>query len=82
MEIRHSRRLKIDRGGQAVANGSLRDIAGAGTEAIFILNCPAGPPILRGSAGFTTVELNRIASVLANNLATLCAEWERIHVDH
>ena len=39
-------------------------VLGAGTEAVFILNCPAGPPTLRGNYGFTTGELNRIASAL------------------
>lgn len=56
--------------------------AGAGAEVVFVLNCPAGPPTLRGSFGFTTAELNRIASALAANLAALCGEWERIHDDH
>lgn len=56
-------------------------VRGAGTEAVFILGCPDGPPALRGSFGFTTTELNRIAANLAANLALLCAEWEHIH-DH
>jgi hypothetical protein len=29
--------------------------------------------------GFTTAELNRIASALATDLTKLRAEWERIH---
>jgi hypothetical protein len=57
-------------------------VLGAGTEAVFILECPAGPPTLRGSFGFATAELNRIATALADNLTALCAEWERIHHDH
>jgi hypothetical protein len=57
-------------------------VRGAGTEAVFILNCPFGPPTLRGSFGFATVELNRIASALAANLAALCREWKRIHDDY
>jgi len=57
-------------------------VLGAGTEAVFILNCPAGPPTLRGSFEFTTAELNGIASALADDLTALCAEWERIHHDH
>jgi len=57
-------------------------VLGAGTEAVFNLQCPAGPPTLRGSFGFATAELNRIASALADNLTALCAEWERIHHDH
>jgi hypothetical protein len=57
-------------------------VQGAGSEAVFLLNGPAGPPTLRGSFGFTTGELNRIRSVLAENLFALCEEWERIHDDH
>jgi hypothetical protein len=56
-------------------------VRGAGTEAVFILNCAGGPPALRGSHGFTTAELNRIASILAGNVSALCGAWERIH-DH
>jgi hypothetical protein len=57
-------------------------VRGPGTEAVFLLNCPAGPPALRGSFGFTTVELNGIMRALTTNLAALCLEWERIHDDH
>jgi uncharacterized protein DUF4160 len=57
-------------------------VRGGGTEAIFILNCPGGPPTLRGSFGFTTAELNRISTVLAGNLNALCDAWERIHDHH
>jgi len=57
-------------------------VIGAGTEAVFILNCPAGPPGLRGSFGFTTAELNRIALALTANLTALCVEWERVHADN
>ena len=35
-------------------------VLGAGTEAVFILNCPAGPPTLRGSFGFTTPPTARL----------------------
>jgi hypothetical protein len=57
-------------------------VRGAAVEAVFVLNCPNGPPTLRGSFGFNTVELNRIASALAANVATLCGEWEHIHDDY
>ena len=56
-------------------------VLGAGTEAIFILHCPDGPPALRGSHGFITTDLNRIVSALAAHLAALCGEWERIYGD-
>ncbi len=57
-------------------------VRGAGTEAVFILNCPEGPPILRGSYGFTTAQLNRVEDALAAALAALCGEWEHIHGDN
>ncbi len=47
-------------------------VRGAGIEAMFMLNCPGGPPTLRGSFGFTTAELNRMASVLADNPSPVC----------
>jgi hypothetical protein len=54
-------------------------VLAAGTEAIFHLGCPDGPPTLRGSYGFTTAELDRIASILAAEVSALCSVWERIH---
>jgi hypothetical protein len=57
-------------------------VRGGGTQAVFVLHCPDGPPTLRGSYGFTTAALNRIQSALANSLAALCREWEAIHGDH
>lgn len=56
-------------------------VKGAVGEAVFILNCPEGPPTLRESFGFNTRELNKIENDLAGALATLCAEWRRFH-DH
>jgi hypothetical protein len=57
-------------------------VLGPGVTAIFNLNCPTGPVELRGSHGFSTGELNRIAEVLTANLPRLCNEWEIIHGDH
>ncbi|MBV8594562.1 MAG: DUF4160 domain-containing protein [Caulobacteraceae bacterium] len=54
-------------------------VRGAGSEAVFNLNCPDGPPPLRGSFGFATSALNRIQSALTANLAALCDAWERVH---
>ncbi len=57
-------------------------VIGAGGEAVFVLNCPDGPPGLRDSFGFGTAELNRIASALAAAVPAACGEWERLHGDH
>ena len=57
-------------------------VQGPGTEAIFVLGCPDGPPVLRGSRGFTTAALNCIALALAAALTALCGEWEAIHGDY
>ncbi len=57
-------------------------VKGAGVEAVFVLNCPGGPPSLRESFGFKSVELSRIADRLVGHLATLCDEWRRRHGDH
>jgi hypothetical protein len=54
-------------------------VKGAAGEAVFILNCPDGPPALRESFGFNRTELSRIKDELAGALAPLCAEWRRIH---
>ena len=54
-------------------------IIGPTGEAIFRLNCPAGPPALRESTGFKVAELNRLEAALAAEMDRLCSEWERIH---
>lgn len=54
-------------------------VMGADGEAVFILNCPAGPPQLRESYGFSRRQLSRIKDELAHHLAVLCEEWRKIH---
>ncbi|MDR2215280.1 MAG: DUF4160 domain-containing protein [Nevskiaceae bacterium] len=54
-------------------------VIGASVEAVFILNCPAGPPELRENFGFPRQELNGIAGPLMAELASLCAAWSKIH---
>lgn len=54
-------------------------IKGAGGEAVFILNCPGGPPELRESYGFRLSELNTIETTISGQLAALCAEWSNHH---
>src|SRR5437879_3736037 len=48
-------------------------------EAVFKLNCPAGPPELRENYGFAARRLARIQGALTSRLTHLCAEWSRIH---
>ena len=52
---------------------------GRGCEAVFSLNCPAGPVDLRENYGFTRREVSRILTELTNHLAELCQAWENIH---
>lgn len=54
-------------------------VQGGGCEAVFVLHCPDGPPTVRGSHGFGTRDLNRIALALAAALDTLCEGWEKQH---
>jgi hypothetical protein len=54
-------------------------VMGNGCEAVFNLNCPKGPPVLRENYGFSQADLSRIQSALSNRLAHLCAEWGKIH---
>jgi hypothetical protein len=52
---------------------------GQGHEAVFELNCPAGPVRVRENYGIGLRELAKIAAVLEENVARLCAAWRRIH---
>jgi hypothetical protein len=53
-------------------------VIGRGCEAVFNLNCPAGPVELRENYGFPSREIGHI-DVLTANLDELCQAWERIH---
>jgi hypothetical protein len=57
-------------------------VIGPEHEAIFYLNCLAGPITLRENNGFTLRKLNRIAKVLTGDIAELCARWKEIHDDY
>jgi hypothetical protein len=48
-------------------------------EAVFVLNCPDGPPELREVFGFNRSDANGIATALAGRLAALCEHWRAIH---
>jgi hypothetical protein len=52
---------------------------GGGCEAVFNMNCPAGPVELRENYGFSRRAIAQIRSALADHLKDLCSEWERIH---
>lgn len=54
-------------------------VAGAVGEAVFILNCPNGPPSLREVYGFSRQETTRIGDDLAAHLYALCGKWSEIH---
>jgi hypothetical protein len=57
-------------------------VKGADGEAVFNLNCPAGPPKLRESFGFKLSDVNRIEATLADVVPMLCKEWRTIHGDY
>jgi Domain of unknown function (DUF4160) len=54
-------------------------VIGRGHEAVFNLNCPAGPVEIRENYGFPSRELSNILDVLAGHLRDLCQAWEDIH---
>jgi hypothetical protein len=56
-------------------------VIGSEAEAVFNLNCPAGPVTVRENYGFSRPEITRIVDELLNHLERLCAEWEKIHGD-
>lgn len=54
-------------------------VIGTGHEAVFDLNCPAGPVGLRENYGFSRREIKHITGVLTSHMVELCRAWERIH---
>jgi hypothetical protein len=54
-------------------------VFGGGNEAVFNLNCPAGPVVLRENYGFSRRAIARIRQALDEAVAMLCREWRRIH---
>jgi len=54
-------------------------VIGADGEAVFNLNCPEGPVVLRESYGLSLSAVNRLQAALADNLETLCVRWREIH---
>jgi hypothetical protein len=54
-------------------------VIGRGCEAVFNLNCPAGPVELRENYGFSPREVTKISRALTDHRPELCAAWENIH---
>lgn len=54
-------------------------VIGKGCEAVFNLNCAAGPVRLRENFGFSRSQITLIEKILATHLAALCRAWETIH---
>jgi hypothetical protein len=56
-------------------------VVGADGEAVFLLNCPAGPVVLREVWGLSAQTARGVAAELAEHLAALCAAWSVQHGD-
>ncbi|HCQ49005.1 MAG TPA: DUF4160 domain-containing protein [Achromobacter sp.] len=56
-------------------------VIGGGSEAIFLLRCPSGPPELRSNDGFSGAALRNLRLQLSEILPCLCSHWRSIH-DH
>lgn len=56
-------------------------VIAADGEAVFVLNCPDGPPELRERHGVSLQMVNRIQRELAKHLSVLCPKWREIHGD-
>jgi hypothetical protein len=54
-------------------------VIGGGCEAVFNLNCRAGPPEVRENYGFSRREIGQVGRTLGNYLDALCGAWENIH---
>ena len=54
-------------------------VIGRGCEAVFNLNCPAGPVAVRENYGFSRRFIRRIGTALMSHQAALCEAWEGIH---
>lgn len=57
-------------------------VIGADGEAVFVLGCPEGPPVLRENRGFDRHRLGRVRAALAPRVPELCERWRAIHGDH
>jgi hypothetical protein len=57
-------------------------VIGPDGEAVFILNCPDGPPELRECYGFKLKAVNAIGREITEKLGALCESWRQIHGDY
>jgi hypothetical protein len=51
-------------------------------QAVFILNCPNGPPELRENDGLSAAELRGVVAAIAEQLALCCERWRAMHDDY
>ena len=54
-------------------------VIGHGKEAVFELNCPRAPVLLRENYGFGRAQIGKIRQVLKEHQTALCRGWEEIH---
>lgn len=54
-------------------------VMNASEEAVSILNCPGGPPVLRQNFGFRSSDLTRIVERLQDEIVGLCRQWSEQH---
>lgn len=54
-------------------------VIGQGHEAVFHMNCRAGPVELRENYGFASREISKIEAELSLRLRVICRAWEEIH---
>ncbi len=54
-------------------------VLGPDGEAVFVLNCPDGPPSLREVYGFSRQDVAQIGAELMAHVAALCGKWGAIH---
>jgi hypothetical protein len=54
-------------------------VIGPKGEAVFIPNCPKGPPELRENFGFRLQEADEVAEALRGAIPALYEEWSKVH---
>ncbi len=54
-------------------------VIGGGSEAIFDLHCPDGPPEVRENYGFSRGDVRRLKAGLLREIIDLCENWSLMH---